>query len=108
MGKTERQIIQEEKKQFWQDHIQAWRRSGLNQSEYCRRQGLNKDAYFYWKKKLSQDSSPLSLVPVPVKINLAPTRKPLVVVIDNRYRIEVSEDFEAATLRKVVDTLEGR
>lgn len=108
MGKTEKQIIQEEKKQFWQDHLQACRRSGLNQSEYCRRQRLNKDAYFYWKKKLSQDSSPLSLVPVPVKINLAPTRKPLVVVIDNRYRIEVSGDFESATLDKVVRTLEGR
>ena len=107
MEKTERQIIQEEKKQFWQDHIQACRRSGLNQSEYCRRQGLNKDAYFYWKKKLSQDSS-LFLVPVPLKIDLAPTRKPLVVVIDNRYRIEVSGDFESATLDKVVRTLEGR
>jgi len=108
MEKPERQIIQEEKKQFWQDHIEAWERSGLNQSQYCRRQGLNKDAYFYWKKKLSQDSSSLSLVPVPVKINLAPTRKPLVVVIDNRYRIEVSGDFESATLDKVVRTLEGR
>ena len=108
MEKPERQIIQEEKKQFWQDHIQAWSRSGLNQSEYCRRQGLNKDAYFYWKKKLSQDSSSLSLVPLAVKINLASTRKPLVVVIDNRYRIEVSGDFESATLDKVIRTLEGR
>jgi transposase len=107
MAKTKRQIMQEEKQHFWQDHIQAWRKSGISQSEYCRREGLNKDAYFYWKRKLSQDSSPISLVPLPVKVKLQPTRKPLVVVVGNRFRIEVSEDFKSATLGKLVRTLEG-
>jgi len=25
----------------WQNHIEAWKQSGLKQSEYCRQQGLN-------------------------------------------------------------------
>jgi hypothetical protein len=65
---------------------------------------------------------PVSLVPVGVKVNVEPESlpqaitpqpdtpqaiapKPLVVVVDGRYRIEVGGDFESATLGKLVSTL---
>lgn len=29
----------------WINHIEAWQRSGLKQSEYCRQQGLNDNTF---------------------------------------------------------------
>jgi len=100
---TKRQIAEEEKKQYWQEHVESWQKSNINQAGYCRRHGLKRHTFWYWK---ANDSSGISLVPVPLKINIPPTQKPLVVNIDNRFRIEVSGDFEAATLGKLVHTLE--
>jgi len=34
---------------FWQNHVTAWEQSGIRQSEYCRRQGLNIKIFGYWK-----------------------------------------------------------
>lgn len=136
--KTKREIAQEEKRCFWQEHIHGWRERGINQADYCREHGLKETAFTYWKGKLTQDrsavpdrltisdrlaasgTSAISLVPVGVKVNLEPSpqpfnpqpfnpqpivSKPLVVVVDGHYRIEVSGDFESATLGKLVSTL---
>lgn len=102
---TKRQIAAEAKKQFWLEHINSWQKSNIEQTEYCRRHGLKRHTFWYWKAKFSKDSS-VSLVPVPIKINIPPEQKPLVVNINSRFRIEVSGDFEAATLGKLVRTLE--
>ena len=33
-----------EKRQFWEDHVQAWQQSELTQAEYCRQNNLkNRD-----------------------------------------------------------------
>ena len=37
---------------FWQQHIIAWSKSGLAQSEYCRQHNLSKSAFYNWKCKL--------------------------------------------------------
>jgi hypothetical protein len=122
-GKSKRQTAQEEKRSFWQKHIQGWRESGISQVGYCREHGLKETAFTYWKGKLTlarsavSGTSPISLVPIGVKVNVEPkpspqaitpqliVAKPLVVVVDGHYRIEVSGDFESATLGKLVSTL---
>jgi len=38
---------------IWQKHIEAWRRSGLRQTEYCRRQNISYNAFRNWKGRLS-------------------------------------------------------
>jgi hypothetical protein len=103
---TKRQIAEEAKKKYWQEHVESWQKSNIDQAAYCRRHGLKRHTFWYWKEKFSRDSSDISLVPVPIKINIPPTKKPLVVTIDNRFKIEVSGDFEAATLGKLIRTLE--
>ena len=41
---------------IWQKHIEAWRRSGLLQIEYCRRQNISYDKFRKWKERLSKSS----------------------------------------------------
>ena len=59
----------------WNEHLERWKGSGLNQSEYCRQNGLKPYKFTYWKKKL-QSPEPdenkfvkLPLTPPPVKSN---------------------------------------
>ena len=42
----------QDKQQFWQDHVAAWEQSGIRQSEYCYRQELNIKVFDYWKRNL--------------------------------------------------------
>lgn len=37
---------------YWSLHVEAWRRSELNRSEYCHRHGLSKNTFDRWMKHL--------------------------------------------------------
>jgi transposase-like protein len=39
---------------FWQQHLDAWRASGLRQAEYCRQHGLPPKYMTLWKRKLAE------------------------------------------------------
>ena len=41
---------------IWQKHLDAWRQSGLQQIEYCRRQNLSYNKFRKWKERLSNSS----------------------------------------------------
>ena len=110
------QLTAEDKRYFWQRHIQKWKERGITQADYCREHELKATAFTYWKGKLGQesasisDTSSISLVPVAMKVNFQPAPqplvpKPLVVVVDSHFRIEVAGDFESVTLVKLVSTL---
>ena len=38
---------------FWKEQIEKWNSSGLNQSEYCRQNNLNRKNFYNWKVKFS-------------------------------------------------------
>ena len=102
--KTSRQQEMAEKRRFWERHIQSWQASGLTQTEYQRKHNLSKWQFVYWKKKFDQPfSSEVSLVP----ISLPQTRPsaPLSLVVNGRYRIEISEGFQPTVLEQVLDVV---
>lgn len=47
-----------EKVDFWQDHIDAWKRSGISQKEYCSLNNLSPGNFSKWKKKLAPAAKP--------------------------------------------------
>jgi hypothetical protein len=44
---------------FWRAHHEAWRRSELNQREYCRAQGISLKAFGNWRAKFKAEPQPL-------------------------------------------------
>ena len=102
------------KQAFWKGHIDALERSGLSVAEYCRRHGLSCHAFRYWRRKLDQGAgSHGSLVPVPGVILQGESRchgcggADLVLDIKGRFTIKVGDGFSAATLARLVSTLEA-
>lgn len=98
---------------IWQAHINAWRKSGLSQAEYCRRNNISYHALRYWQKKCEQlSSSEITFVPVPftgtVQNDVGRNSiSGLKVEFGNRFKIHVADDFSSATLTRLISTLEG-
>lgn len=101
---------------FWMAAVQAWEKSGLAQSEFCRNQGLRSSTFRYWKKKLSaiepDQDQPQELVPIqvafesPVSHHSASTCS-ISMTVRGRYQVDVADDFRSTTLERVIRVLEG-
>lgn len=94
---------------YWEKQVALWRRSGLNQSAFCREHKLSRWSFHYWRKKLLRKSrEAVSFVKLPaISINSAQPAA-ISVRLADRYSVEVKSEFEAATLRRLLDVLEER
>ncbi len=99
---------------YWQKHIKNWKRSGLSQREYCRKRGISASAFYYWHRKLKKQSKveqpqfyPLILPDVP-GAGCNDTASGLRLFLHERkYCIDIEKEFSAASLKKIIATLEG-
>ena len=109
------------RRDFWRAHIKAWSESGLTQRAYCQEHGLPEAQFSHWKPRLrnkGQRQRPKARV-VPVKVieettigtargevrGAASDAGELALVFGNGLRLEISEGFDAATLRRVLEVL---
>jgi hypothetical protein len=95
------------RRQF-EEHVRRWRSSGLTQAEYCRRNDLKWSTFNYWRKRLAT-SAAVTLVQVPVGFNrngsgYHPCQE-LTLVLGDRYKVEIGDNFNPCTLARLVDTL---
>ena len=113
MGRSKRQRELAEKRRYWRRRVSSWSESGLSQAEYCRRHNLAAHRLNYWVKKFgttepSEDvglAAALDLVEVKwnetVAESAAPGFDPLRVLIGERFKIEVSGDFDEVVFSKL-------
>ncbi len=49
------------KKEFWENHVDIWDRSGLSQVDYCTNHKIPLSTFGYWKRKFkkSDNSKPV-------------------------------------------------
>ncbi len=97
---------------YWQKQIKSWKGSGLSQREYCRRSGISASTFSYWHRKLQKQKKvelpqfyPLTLPNVPeVGSNESGLR---LFLHERKYCIDIEKEFSAASLRKIITTLEA-
>lgn len=97
--------------QYWREQVEAWRSSGLSQSEYCRRGGVNWYGFRYWKAKVDFERKGGTGSP-----KLVPLSQPTIVGrsgevrirVGAHYVVEVSAGFDGETLGQVIELLERR
>jgi hypothetical protein len=100
----------QQKRNFWETHLQAWQASGVSQAGYCRKHGLSHKSFVYWKKRLVSARVSASLVEVP-RYQSAPVLspcKPFRLMLGNRYGIEIERGFDEQTLARLLRVLEER
>ena len=98
-----------EKRRLWKAHIRAWRRSGLTQADYCRRNSLKDTQFTYWKTKFNKEkkSDQICFVPVPVdhKQSVIDSGDAGLSVQLGKIKIRIHNNFNPDCLVKVVSLL---
>ena len=99
-------------RQFYQKHLTNWKDTGLSQAEYCRRNGLIRHRFGYWKKKLFTEEGQVEFAMLPVNFSehSAPfiqdsSPSTLRLMVDSRFSLEIPDQFSQATLTKVLQVL---
>jgi len=103
--KTSREQVLAEKRRYWEHHIQSWRASGFTQTEYQLKHNLPKWQFVYWKKKLDRPVPSNEISLVPIALPSARPATPLILIVNDRYRIEISERFQSEVLEQVLEVV---
>jgi hypothetical protein len=101
------------KEHFWQEHIAGWKASGLGQQVYCHNNHLAVSTFGYWLRKLKLPvcrSDKPRFYPLAVTIPHQACRQGentlRLVLAENRFTIEISEEFSPSTLQRLILALE--
>jgi hypothetical protein len=110
MGEQGREKRLEEKRQKWAEHIKNCSESRKSQTQYCLEQGLNRNLFYYWKRKHKEKhKTGVRLVPVgmhPIQVHQAGSIATPLILIVGQYKVEIGAGFDAATLAMLVRTLD--
>ena len=60
-------MTNDQKRTFWQHHIERWQQSGLSQKEYCKQHELTFSSFGYWRARLNRSKRAKKLIPVDIK-----------------------------------------
>ncbi|MCP4296203.1 MAG: hypothetical protein GY786_11400 [Proteobacteria bacterium] len=99
----------------WRLKIQEWKQSGLSQARFSELHGIKPCTFSYWKCRLQNNSEvtsknescflPLSVIQEdPVPLNTG--KSGLSVTIQNRFTINIDEQFNSSTFFQLVQVLE--
>ena len=105
---------QSSKEKFWRYHIESCNQSNLSQQRYCKEHGLALSTFSYWKRQLVKSRKqetkffPLMLQG-PSATQQAKDASGLSLYLkDDKYRIELSEEFSSSCLNQLISVLENR
>lgn len=102
----------ESKAQFWKRHIENYNSSSLTQAQYCKEQSLALATFCYWKKRLKMTRQikprfyPLTVQSVQQEKSTSSSAGLSLSLGNDKFRIDIFEDFSAIALKKLITTLE--
>jgi hypothetical protein len=111
---------QREREARWRAHVEAWRRAGGSQADYCRRRGLAPADFSWWKHELARrdrlkaaQATPPTFVPVALKRAAACGDRPChdeschcLLVLKNGRRLSIGPDVSAQRVAELAAALE--
>ena len=93
----------EQKRSYWNQHIDSWKQTGLTQSEYCRQHNLKHHQLVYWKKRFLKTETNVSFVPIELEdlldVPAPPKSASLSLVINHYFKIEIRPGQEPTLWR---------
>ena len=100
----------------WQQRLQSWRKSGLNQTQWCKQNNIKPNQFCYWKQKLAGTSTsqkndksvsgfvPVALAPEPQTRQVEPT--PFSISLPNGVRISDIDRSNLALVSQLIGMLQ--
>lgn len=91
---------------FWKRQISSFKKSGLTQKEYCRKEKLNFHAFQYKLYRVIKKEDNLSFIKIPVSFSPQSAKPVLSLSVGARYKVDIPDNFNPSTLTQLVDILE--
>lgn len=85
----------------WRRRFAQQKRSGASISSWCKRQGINANKFFYWRKRLGEAGE----TEVPGKFIRLDRGEPVEVIVGDNIRIRVPVSFDEALLKRLLGVL---
>lgn len=83
--------------QLWQQRINDWKQSGLNQTQWCKQHQLKVHQLSYWQRKLSNEPDS-KVIPLAILSPKSYSTEKLILHIDN-IRIEATQQQTVALIK---------
>ena len=58
------QLDLQQRRRFWEHHIEQWHKSGVSQAAYCRKHQLKAHRFYYWRRRIVKPQPAVSFLPV--------------------------------------------
>ena len=102
--------------QEWQHHVKKQQQGRQTRVEYCRSHDLTLSSFDYWSGRIRKQNSEKDKTIIRIGVVENPDPKmthqkenpPLVLHIDDRYRLIISSPVNQDDVRKLIDVLENR
>ena len=92
---------------FWKEQIEKWNSSGLNQSEYCRQNNLNRKNFYNWKVKFSTKQEISKSDFINFQINKTTQYSEIEFVYKEDFNFKLKADFDRELLKDVLEVIGG-
>ena len=92
---------------FWKEQIEKWNSSGLNQSEYCRQNNLNRKNFYNWKVKFSTKQEISKSDFINFEINKTTQYSEIEFVYKEDFNFKLKADFDRELLKDVLEVIGG-
>jgi transposase-like protein len=92
--------------EYWREKIAAQERSGLSVQQFCKEQGLNNPSFYYWRKRLHQQTAVrFALIDTGAAPQATSSEHCLELVLPTGARLRIGAGVNAVTLRTVLEAL---
>lgn len=90
-------------KESWKKRFEQQSVSGLSIAQWCKRQGLRVNQFYYWRKRLDNGGLVESSESF-VRVGIG-SSEPVELLIGEQYRLKVPANFDRAALKSLLEVL---
>ncbi|MBN1499002.1 MAG: hypothetical protein JW982_02515 [Spirochaetes bacterium] len=102
-----RNLSRKERKLFWQQHVENFRKSGQTAKSYCIDNNLSYWSFNDWKKRFLKENKSKAIVEIPHSPfdSISHFEDKFEIVGSGSLRISIPDNFEPEVLIKIIKTL---
>lgn len=96
----------QQRRKFWQTHIERWQASGLSQRAYCIKHDLIIQRFYDWRRRFkSAENNRVSFLPVSLAGSTAFNHPSVRIHTPNGYTIEIENQIGSTEIDRLVAML---
>ena len=93
----------QQRRKFWQTHIEQWQASGLSQRAYCIQHGLIIHRFYDWRRRFkSVENNRVSFLPVSLTGGASPSQPSVCIHTPNGYTIEIRNQIGSTEIDRLI------